>query len=125
MDIAALANNRRVSSPVVAAPESGGRTSAPDVPVLNAMAHVAWFDLNGDGKIDNVSTMLGGDAYLDATGGTTDITPISVDRIAVPTPSSETWVHALPAHSREAAPAHAARPATPVQMARARAAYTS
>jgi hypothetical protein len=51
-----------VSKPAPAAAES----EPPRAPALPAptVELAAWFDRNGDGRIDNTSTVDGGDAYL-------------------------------------------------------------
>jgi hypothetical protein len=54
-------------------PPRPAATSAASRPSLDIVAgwgveRRAWFDLNGDGRIDNTSAMLGGDGYLIGDG---------------------------------------------------------
>jgi hypothetical protein len=39
-----------------------------DARVLMGIERRAWFDLNGDGRIENTSSMMGGDGYLIGDG---------------------------------------------------------
>jgi hypothetical protein len=103
MDIRSIANNRVTPPPQPSAPEGSGG----GLPGIAAFQRVAWFDLNGDGKIDNVPTLYGGDAYLDPSADSID--EQLADRVAINAPQR----HVPGAHH-----------ATAHQLARARAAYT-
>ena len=71
-----------------AAPPPGRVAPAPapaPAPAASPAPHgLAWFDLNGDGKIDNLSTFAGGDSYL--RGRAIDMS----QRFAVPAPPADT-----------------------------------
>jgi hypothetical protein len=102
MDITSIGNTRVTAPPQPSAPDSSGD----GLPGLAAFQRVAWFDLNGDGKIDNVPTLYGGDAYMDPSADSID--EQLADRVAISAPS-----HHL----------HSARHVTPERLARAQAAY--
>lgn len=66
------------------APAAATATVAPAAP-----HGLAWFDLNGDGKIDNLSTFAGGDSYL--RGRAIDVSQrFAVSAPATPTPPTTT-----------------------------------
>ena len=101
MDVRAIGNSR-----VTAAPQRSASVDA--LPGLDAFQRVAWFDLNRDGRIDNVSTMYGGDAYLNPPTDPATVDAQLADRISRTAPSQ---------------PHGATRPVTAHQLARARATY--
>lgn len=47
---------------------ASSRAPALDQRVLMGIERRAWFDLNGDGRIENTSSMMGGDGYLIGDG---------------------------------------------------------
>lgn len=87
----------------------------------------AWFDANGDGKIDNVSVMDGGDAYLigSVDGGSPElVAPGAQVHFEVPAPRTfELHEHHAEGTERVAAPAEHGGVAAHTQLARAIAEY--
>ncbi len=100
---ATQASRRALAPPVLAeltAPAATSVTtlSSPvDATPSAVPQHFAWFDLNGDGKIENFSTIVGGDGYLNNS------VPSVIVRPAPPAP---------------AAPASPAAPAAPTDTAK-------
>jgi hypothetical protein len=105
MDIRAVASHRTVAPP---------SRVATAVPRLEAFQGVAWFDLNGDGKIDNVPTLYGGDAYLDPGVDASSLDDIA-NRLAFTAPTRP--------DARGSKHAPTSQPVAAHQLARARAAY--
>jgi hypothetical protein len=103
MDVGSIGSSRVTAPPQPSASDDG------TPPSLGAFQRVAWFDLNGDGKIDNVPTMYGGDAYMNPTGDSID--EQLADRIAIKAPQHG---HVATSHGVNV---H--------QLARARAAYAA
>jgi hypothetical protein len=93
---------------VLPVPQSGGDQPAARGPDLGENARVAWFDLNGDGHIDNRGPLEGGDGTM--------IVPAAVH---VPTYTRQV-IHASGANH---AVAVAAAPASDAQTQRVIASY--
>lgn len=138
MDMTRVDNLRVVSPPPIPAVTDGGSVAladdaaatataaaaaAPQTAESSAPAPLAWFDRNGDGVIDNVSVMYGGDAYFGAAA-----TPSSPTRMSVHAPQRQ--AHAAPhaaaaANATASPPVRGAHPATPQLLARAQATYAA
>jgi hypothetical protein len=56
------------SPPVPHRPAPAPRRSITDFGSSIGIERTAWFDLNGDGRIQNTSSMMGGDGYLIGDG---------------------------------------------------------
>jgi len=96
----------------------------PTGPSSNTMEAMAWFDLNGDGKIDNVSTFAGGDSYM--SGAAIDLAQrVAVSarpqlHVHVPATHGHLFARAAQAYAAHAAAQHdvptSTRVRTPVKV---------